>query len=91
MMKTRISAFLLALVFVLLCLPIPVVAETEEESEWKPILPSQQSFATLKEGDLTHSRLQTLSSENVALPETISVSDAIEKELVNRLYAQETD
>jgi len=43
----------------------------------------------LEEGDFTLSALSTMKVEDVKLPETITLAEALEKEHVNRLYAQE--
>jgi len=50
--------------------------------------PSENPFE-LGAGELPYAQLQTLSPLDVALPETITRAQAIEKGHVNRLYAQE--
>ena len=50
--------------------------------------PSENLFE-LGEGELPYAQLQALSPLDVALPETITRAQAIEKGHVNRLYAQE--
>ena len=66
----------------------PPDAENTPEATLPADSPSENPFA-LGEGELPYAQLQELSPLDVALPETITRAQAIEKGHVNRLYAQE--